>query len=535
LEDLLDLARKGELEITNDFSDLILQGVDVLSTIAMTAEEGIRNKKVIVKEVKDLSLFDHIKDYISKFGASGEEGETSSIQNEPVEVVQEEKADIDQEKPKKLEDQVQDIINATLDQDEEVDETPEPEKKPEPKVKTPAMPRKLNFMKIDIAKMDQLVDLIGELVIVENMLTRDNELIQGYDTELDETMVKLKRISKSLQDISLKLRMVPIRETFSRMQRIVRDYTSKSGKKLILDIEGESTEIDRNMVEEIYEPLVHLIRNACDHGIEPLEERIRKNKPQNGKVELKAYYRGRNIVIDIIDDGKGLNRDSIRKKAVENGLINENDVLKDSEIYKLIFQSGFSMAQQVTDVSGRGVGMEVVIRAINKLRGKIDILTEIDKGTIFRISLPLTLAIIDGMVIRIGNKKYIIPTEYIKRNFVAQKEDYSKVEGKGEMIMYQENLINLYRLDSVFDIKGGLIDPWDGIIIIMEGMLSDYCIMVDEIIGKQEIVIKNLGMYSDLSHGVAGAAILSDGKIGLIIDVFGLEAIFEKSDLLVEK
>ncbi len=492
LEDMLDLARNNKLDINNEFSSIILKGVDILRVILTEAEKGIKDKKILIKKIDDLDIISRVESYIKNNILK--KGQPKKTETKPAKKGKE--GDIDK-------------MRSSSD--------------------TVSLHEAL-FVKVEISKMDQLNDLAGELVIIENMLVSNKEIRQLENKDIEETMVKLKRITKSLEDVSLKLRMIPIKETFSKLKRIVRDYTMQSGKKINLVIKGEETEIDRNVVEEIYEPLVHLLRNACDHGIEELEDRVQKRKAETGRIELKAFYKGRSIIIDIKDDGKGMDAKKILKKAVQKGIVKPGEKLAKSEIFKLIFQPGFSTADNVTSISGRGVGMDIVLKGINSMQGKIEVKTEIDKGTLIRIILPLTVGIIDGMVVRIGREKFIIPTEYIKRTFQLKPKDYHKVANKGEMIMFQENLLNLFRIDTIFNIEGGVRDQFAGIIITVEGMLRDYCILVDEVIGKQEIVIKALGHYLEKSDGIAGGAILGDGKVGLIIDVSGLENIPYKKE-----
>ncbi|MBU1078559.1 MAG: chemotaxis protein CheA [Spirochaetes bacterium] len=492
LEDLLDHARDKKIKINNEFISIILKGSDSLRIMISDAEKGIKKRKLLLTEIDFSSTSEQINNYIEM--------------NYIDEKRKKEKKSLKADKKQKTDDK------ETPPSDEEIPDD--------------MISHKSNFMKIDTKKMDMLINMIGELVIVENMITSGKSMIGSASKDSERSLAQLKRITKTLQEVGLSLRMIPIKETFSKMQRIVRDYTQKTRKKVELNIHGEETEIDRNMVEKIYEPLVHLIRNSCDHGIESSEERKKKKKPEAGIINLNSYYRGRSIVIEVKDDGLGLDPDGILKQALKKGLVNQQDTLSDQEIYKLILHPGFSTAKTITDVSGRGVGMDVVLKTVNDLRGKVDISTEKDNGTSIKMILPLTLAIIDGMVIRIGKERFIIPSEYIKKNFQPQKKDYSKVANRGEVIMYQGQLLNLIRTGTVFNIENEKKDPWESIVIVVEGGIKDYCIMVDEIIGKQEVVIKNLGNFLKETKGIAGGAVLGDGRIGLIIDTFSLETIY---------
>ncbi|HUH65761.1 MAG TPA: chemotaxis protein CheA, partial [Syntrophales bacterium] len=290
---------------------------------------------------------------------------------------------------------------------------------------------------------------------------------------------------------------------------------------------GEDTEIDRNMVEEIYNPLVHLVRNSVDHGIESPEERIKAGKPETGMIQLKAYHKGGNILIEISDDGKGLNKEKILKKALSNGHIGSAAGLSDQDIYRLIFLPGLSTADRVTDVSGRGVGMDVVKQAVDKLRGKIEISSQSGTGTTFVTSFPLTLAIIDGMIVRVGHERYIVPTAAIRRLLRPDKEYYNTVIGRGEVINVMGNLLPLVRLHDLFDIEPDCRNPWEATLVVVDGEGGSKCILVDEIVGQEEVVIKGLSESLRNVKGVSGGAILGDGNIGLILDPEGL---FELSE-----
>jgi two-component system, chemotaxis family, sensor kinase CheA len=323
------------------------------------------------------------------------------------------------------------------------------------------------------------------------------------------------------------MRMVPIKATFQKMIRLVRDLSKKSGKEVALEMQGEDTEIDRNMVEEIYEPLVHMIRNSVDHGIESPEERNRAGKAALGTVLLAAAQQGHDIVIEIQDDGKGLDAARIRAKAVERGLISEEAHLDDDSLYQLIFHPGFSTKDVVTEVSGRGVGMDVVKRSIESLRGKVEVSSVPGRGSRFQLRLPLTMAIIDGMVTRIGDERYIVPTIALKESLRPAQEAYLTVQGRGELINVRNHLMPLIRLHQVFDVEPRHHSPWEALVLVVGENGSRYCLLVDEIIGRQEVVIKSLGGTMRNLVGVSGGAILGDGKVALIIDVKGVVNLFE--------
>ncbi|MFH1019706.1 MAG: chemotaxis protein CheA, partial [Pseudomonadota bacterium] len=290
-------------------------------------------------------------------------------------------------------------------------------------------------IKVDVEKLDALVNAVGELVIMQS-LVRQNRLVSRIaDAKLTKDFSQLTRITSELQRTAMSMRMVPIKQTFDKMIRLVRDLSKKSGKKVDLIMEGAETEIDRNMVESIYDPLVHMMRNSVDHGISPPSDRKKCGKPETGTVFLRAYQKGGSMMIEIEDDGEGLNTQKIRKKAIERGLVSESDNLTDFELNNLIFLPGFSTADKITDVSGRGVGMDVVKKAVEKLRGKVEVQSHSGKGSLFVIRLPLTLAIIDGIIVRVGSERYIIPTIAIQESMRPDRTNYSTVHGRGENLL----------------------------------------------------------------------------------------------------
>jgi len=289
-----------------------------------------------------------------------------------------------------------------------------------------------------------------------------------------------------------------------------------------LMMSGEDTEIDRNVVDELYEPMVHIIRNAVDHGIEAQDERMLLGKESRGMIHLRAYQRGGNIIIEIEDDGRGLDKARIMGKARSSHLIEDEEEMAETEIYNLIFRPGFSTAKEVTDISGRGVGMDVVKKAIEKLRGRVEIRSRPGMGSTFVISLPLTLAIIEGMLVRVGRERYIIPALSILESFRPERGQYSTIKGKGEMIMTRGNLLPLIRLDRICGIEGDSIHPWEGLAVTVENDGERRCLLLDELLGKEEVVIKSIGESLKNVRGVAGGAIMGDGRVGLILDMAGV-------------
>lgn len=359
-------------------------------------------------------------------------------------------------------------------------------------------------------------------------MVRQNPLITAIsEPKLNKDFGQLSRITSELQKTAMSMRMVPIRQTFQKMTRLVRDLSKKSGKLVDLVMEGEETEIDRNMVDSIYDPLVHMMRNSVDHGVQKAAEREAVGKPGKGTVKLSAYHKGGNIIIEIHDDGQGLNTDKIRAKAIERGLMSASDNVTDHEVNNMIFLAGFSTADQITDVSGRGVGMDVVKKGVEKLRGKVELISTPGEGTQFLMRLPLTLAIIDGIIVRVGQERYIIPTIAIQESMRPRLENYNTVQGQGETLMVRDTLIPIIRLNHVFDVENSCTEITSGIAVVVENEGRHRALLVDELLGKQEVVIKSLGGYLKDIKGLAGGTILGDGRVGLILDLAGLIAASE--------
>ena len=373
-------------------------------------------------------------------------------------------------------------------------------------------------VKVDTQKLDGLVDLVGEMVIAQSLIAQDADLNTLQSQQLTSNLAQLSRITKELQRIAMSMRMVPIRPTFQKMNRLIRDTAAKMGKRVELVMEGEDTELDRTIVEEISDPLIHMIRNSIDHGIEKPDVRVARGKPASGTVWLRAFHQGGNIVIEIKDDGAGLNQEKLVAKAIEKGRITPSQQLSEKEIFGLIFAAGFSTAEKVTDISGRGVGMDVVRRNIEKLRGKIDIASTLGQGSTFSVYFPLTLAIIDGLIVSVGDERYIIPTLSVCESFRPTADMISTVHERGEMVNVRGRLSPLLRLYEHFDLTPKSTDPTQGIVIVVESGQEKRCLLVDQLLGKQEVVIKNLGETFKRNRAFAGAAILGDGRVGLILD-----------------
>jgi len=378
-------------------------------------------------------------------------------------------------------------------------------------------------IRVDTAKIDKLINLVGELVITQSMLSDLSVRFEMSQlTVLLERVAQLERNTREIQERVMGIRMLPIGSAFSRFPRLVRDLSGKSGKKIQLLLSGEETELDKTVIESISDPLTHLVRNSADHGLELPDERLDNNKPELGTIKLNAFHEGGSICITVEDDGRGLNRDKILAKAIKSGLVSEQEMLTDEQIWPLIFKPGFSTAEKVTDVSGRGVGMDVVKRNIEALGGTVSIKTALGKGTIFRLKLPLTLAIIEGMTVRVGRDTYIVPLLSILESIQPKAESIKTVVGKGELINVRGTYLPMLRMYDVFSLQPEHTDPAKAILLILETEGERVAVMVDEILGQQQVVIKSMEQNFRKVDGVAGATILGDGTVGFILDVRGL-------------
>lgn len=329
----------------------------------------------------------------------------------------------------------------------------------------------------------------------------------------------------------MSLRMVPVRPVFQKMARLVRDLSKKQDREVEFVVSGEDTELDKNVVDKIGDPLVHMVRNAVDHGIEAdPNDRVKLGKPAVGRIELRAFHKGGNICIEIEDDGKGLDRDAILHKATARGMLREGENPSDRDLFNLVFEPGFSTAKQVTDISGRGVGMDVVRRNIEELRGTVDISSAPGKGSTFSIKLPLTLAIIEGMVIRVGQEHYIIPTLSVVRLIRPQTSDLTHVFDRGEMLAFEGSHLPLFRLSGLFGVQDAKARPEEAMVVIVEDEGRKVGLMADELLGQQSIVIKSLGETMQGTDGVAGGAIMSNGNVALILDIAGIVRVAHQVD-----
>ncbi len=387
-------------------------------------------------------------------------------------------------------------------------------------------------IRVSIEKIDELINTVGELVITQSMLSQQMVHMDGPQSEeLRNGLGHLERQMRALQESVMRVRMLPISFVFNRFPRMVRDLSQKLGKKIELKMTGEHTELDKTVLEKIGDPLVHLVRNSLDHGIESVERRKEAGKSEVGTIHLNAYHKGGNIIVEVIDDGAGLNRDRIMAKARERGLIGPDEELSDDRIYNLIFQPGFSTAEKVTDVSGRGVGMDVVRRNIMELGGNVQISSNAEHGSTVRIRLPLTLAILDGQLVRVGREVYVIPLVSIVETIQVRREQINSVAGgRAELLRLREECIPIIRLYQLFEVEADTTELDDGLLTIVESDGQRMGIFVDELQAQQQVVIKSLETNFRQLTGISGATMLGDGRVALILDVPGLISLFESRE-----
>ena len=507
LENLLDNIRNGEMSHSQTVADVIFEGVDILRAMLKAIDMSISENRSpfydtnavnrFVDKIKNVNGTKKIGELLIEKGAVNEADIDAALKDQTI-------------SDKKIGEL---LIEKGAVNEKSVKNALDTQKLQQSKT------RKIEkFVKVGTDKLDNLMDMIGELVITQHMIVQ-NPSLSSSDGRLVKDVAQMKRIVATLQDVGMSMRMVAVKSVFQKMKRLVRDLSVKSNKKIEVIFEGEDTEIDRNMVDELYDPLVHIVRNSCDHGIETTEERVMRDKPETGLLKISAFRRGGDIVIEATDDGKGLDKEKILSKAIEKGLVKPGHNLTDNEIYKLIFMPGFSTAGKITNVSGRGVGMDVVKRSVERLRGRIEVKSEANIGTTVSCILPLTLAIIDGMLIKIGDQRYILPTLSVKQSLRPLVSQIHTIAGKGEVISVMNKLLPLIRLKELFGLDEGTDDPTEAMAIVVENDKIEACLMADELMGKQEVVIKNLSKMLKNVRNFAGCAILGDGTIGLILDI----------------
>ncbi|MCX7418301.1 MAG: chemotaxis protein CheA [Planctomycetia bacterium] len=377
-------------------------------------------------------------------------------------------------------------------------------------------------VRVDCHRLDNLINVIGELVISGAMVEMEFAEWQKQSGHESQSLAHLSKTVRDLQELSLSLRMVPIAVTFQKMTRIVHDLARQLGKQIHFETEGEETELDKTVVDQIGDPLMHMVRNAADHGIETPDERIAAGKPAEGQITLRAFHQGGNIYIELKDDGRGLDRQVIRSKAIERQLIREEDNLSNQEIDNLIFVPGFSTAKQITDVSGRGVGMDVVRRNVEALQGSVSIQSEMGRGSTVTIRLPLTLAIMDGLSIGLSDDVYILPLLSVVESFRPEPQEIKRVATKGEVVVVRGEIVPLLRVYRLLNVAARVTEPSEGIVVIVENQGKKCALLVDELLGQSQVVIKNLETNFHKVAGIAGATILGDGRVAMILDIFGL-------------
>ena len=487
VETVLDLARNGKLNITSHVIDVVLESADYLKICVSGIDARLHGHQA--EAVPDnASLLERVRCLMT--GPQAEDAPEAKAAPEPKAV-------------------------AAPSHDAEPAATPAAGRPPTTHGEAKAV-------KVDTGKLDYLVDMAGELVIAQSMVLHDPDLATVKSPRLQRNLAQLARITAELQKTSMSMRLVPIGQLFQRVARQVRDLARKMGKPAELEISGEETEIDRTIVEELADPLMHMVRNSLDHGIEDPDARAAAGKNPVARIGLRACHQAGHIVIEISDDGRGLDAERILAKALEKGLVGNPEHLSESEVFHLIFEPGFSTAAQVTDVSGRGVGMDVVRKQIQKLRGHVEIQSCVGQGATFTLKVPLTLAIIDGLVVGVGTERYVVPLFTVREMFRPAAENIFTVQNRAEMVMVRGNLLAVVRLYRKFGVKPSSEDPCQGLLIVAEADGQRFCLMVDELIGKQEAVIKSLGETFKKIVGIAGGAILGDGRVALILDPAGL-------------
>ena len=519
LESLLDAARQNSLVIDRHVINLILAGGDALRKFVDGIEQTIRSdNKTAPIVVPTRELIERVRSTLD--GNPGEvtiekPSGTSVLAIEPPSEPASEPINQPASEPADEAKIIAPIAKIKKPIPTLPKEIEEPQPKPSPKPKATNLS---NFVKIDTQKLDALIDLVGELVIAKSMVVEHPVVAGQQSEELSRELRQLSRIATDLQRNAMSLRMVPIRTTFQKMNRLVRDLANSQNKQICLVTKGEDTELDRNIVEALAEPMIHMLRNSIDHGIERPAEREGLGKSAEGKIEIEACHQAGGILIRIEDDGRGIDPARVLAKARERGIIDNDFNGNTHEILSLIFEPGFSTAETVTDVSGRGVGMDVVRGSISRLRGRIEVQSVVGKSTTFCIYLPLTLAIIDGMLVGAGSQRFIIPTLSIQESFKPTASMLSTLKGRGQLVNLRGKLIPMISLCQKLKIDTGSADPSEGIILIINSGGQAKGLLVDHLISKQEVVIKPMGDTLQSQPVYSGAAIMGDGRVALILD-----------------
>lgn len=523
-ESLLDLCRKGKISIDQEVINILLESLDVAKRLLGVTSLKVDQKLGKLPEDEKIQSFpightlqklQLIIDNAGKKETKREHREGSKLGEILVqkgEITSDQFEEALKTQSKRL---GEILVEKGATTQDKIHEALKTQKKTGKKISPP--------IKVDTKKLDNLMELIGELVIAQTLVGEDKVLINESNQNLSKNVSNLGKITKTLQEQMMSVRMVPLKQTFMKMNRLVRDVSNKTNKKVDLRLKGEETEIDKTIVDELNDPLIHLLRNSVDHGIEKPEDRIKAGKSETGVVNLNAYHQGGNVIIEIADDGKGLSRDNIYKKALEKKLVNKNgNDYTDEEIFNFILLPGFSTVDVASDISGRGVGMDVVSNFITNLGGKLEIHSKEGEGSVFTIKLPLTMSIVDGMVVKVGKQRYIIPTMSIIESIRPSKDAITTVKGKGEVINVRGQLYPMIRLHKLFGIPPVCNNPWEALIILIENNGRIKGVMVDDLLGQQQVVIKTLGKLFKPVKEISGSAIMGDGLVGLILDAEGI-------------
>ena len=515
-ENLLDRARDGEIQITGRYADLSLESCDMLRTIITSLEDVQPGESFDIPE-----KYDDLIARLSDPDDASENAEGSGDEMRVGDILVGKGQASRQEVEEAFEKQGDRPIGQVLVENSNV-AAADVAKALRTQKKIAGRTTGEATIRVGTGRLDNLINMVGELVIAQSMVSQDPDILRNESPRLLRNISHAGKIIRELQDLTMSLRMVPLKGTFQKMARLVRDLARKAGKAIEFVTEGEETEIDRNMVEVLNDPLVHMIRNAVDHGVESAEQRKESGKIPTGTVRLCAYHAAGNVVIELIDDGKGLDPKKIIAKGVERGIVEAGKELTDTEAFNLIFQPGFSTAEKVTEISGRGVGMDVVRKGIEALRGRIDVASKLGSGSTFALKLPLTMAITDAMLLRVGKEHYLLPTASIEHSFRPADGAVSSVAGRGEMVMLRGNLLPVFRMHELFGVTDANTNPHDALFVCIEGEGRRCALMVDELLGQQQVVIKSLGQSMGQIPGVSGGSILGDGCVGLILDAGGL-------------
>lgn len=517
METALDLMRNGMIESDSGNVGVLLSMIDVLrdtvNVIGGNGDDSVSAADIYLEIISEMIPADEEEEYEEVVVEEEEEVEAVEVEEEEIEAEEDEKA-VEQEIEKAPPSTAAPAVKAAT-----------------PAAKAPERAKKATRqdIRVDLLKLDNLINLVGELVIAESMVTRSPIVASIDDEQFFRSVHQLRRICDDLQDVAMSVRMIPLSGTFRKMIRLVHDLSHKAGKKIKLNIVGEETEVDKTVIEQIADPLVHIVRNSCDHGIATPEEREKSGKPGMGTVTIEGRHEGGEVWILITDDGRGLNKEVILKKAIERGLVQgDGSELSDERIFRMVFEPGFSTAEKVTDISGRGVGMDVVKRNIEKLNGRIDITSELGKGSTFILRIPLTLAIIDGMLVRVGSTKYTIPVLSIRESIRPALKDITITPDGGEVLRLRDELIPVVRMHDVFSMHPDSSKLEEGILVIVEDAGALVAVFIDEIVGQQQTVIKGLSGYIGHARGCSGCTILGDGSVSLILDISSLVSMAEE-------